>query len=536
MSRTPLFRILQRAARTAQAGHDRAEPLDELLDRITENRRAYSRRRFLQTASGAAGGVFLSGCAPLPRTLPVRTTSAAEVVVVGAGIAGLTAAYRLQQAGVRVNLHEAQTRIGGRMLSLRGYFPDEQVVELGGELIDTSHTRIRGIAQELGIALDDLQMDDPVLRSDIWFCDGRSYSEAEIIRAFVPLAAAIQRELARLPDTDITYADPGGVEALDRLSIAGWMDREGISGWLRRLIEVAYTTEMGLECAEQSALNFLTFIDPETEHFHIFGESDERFHVRGGNDRIVQALAAKLAPVLQTDSVLEALSQNADGSFRLSLRQGSASRQLRATHVILALPVTLLRQVRLDLPLPPAKLRAIRETRYGTNAKLMIGFSERVWRNRYHSNGSVYSDLPFQTTWETSRLQAGRGGILTNFTGGRHGLELGQDTPRAQADKAARELEAIFPGISQARAGAKEVRFHWPSNPWVQGSYMCLAPGHWTTLRGAIGERVDQLYFAGEHCALDTQGFMEGGCESGETAATQLLQSLGVGRAAEAAA
>jgi len=242
----------------------------------------------------------------------------------------------------------------------------------------------------------------------------------------------------------------------------------------------------------------------------------------------VQALGAKLADAIDTGTVLEALRQEADGRYVLSLKRGAGSQERRARQVLLAIPFTTLRQVKLDLELPPQKRRAIEGLRYGTNAKLMIGFNERVWRTRHRRNGSVFSDLPFQTTWDTTRLQPGTGGVLTNFTGGRHGLELGEGTAKSQADAAAIQLDAIFPGIAAARDGAREVRMHWPTQPWAQGSYACLMPGDWTGLRGATGETVGQLYFAGEHCALDTQGFMEGGCESGETAAAQMLSARGL--------
>jgi monoamine oxidase len=418
---------------------------------------------------------------------------------------------------------EAAGRVGGRMFSLRNHFPDGQVIELGGELIDSDHVRMRALAQELGLVLDDLHTDDPALQGDIWFCDGRSYSEAELVQAFVPLAAAIERDLATLGDDDILWNAPQNAQALDAMSISQWLQREGAEGWLRKLIEVAYTTEMGLECEQQSALNFLTFIGTGPDAFAIFGASDERYHVRGGNDLVVQALGERLADAIQTDTALEALRQEADGRFVLTLRRGLASSELRAREVLLAIPFTTLREVRLDLELPAHKRRAIENLRYGTNTKLMIGFNERVWRTRHGRNGSVYCDLPFQTTWETTRLQPGTTGALTNFTGGRHGLELGQGTARAQADAAAAQLDAIFPGIAAARAGSREVRMHWPSQPWAQGSYACFTPGDWTSLRGAMGEAVGQLYFAGEHCAIDTQGFMEGGCESGELAAQQIL-------------
>lgn len=478
----------------------------------------------------------LAGCAgSLPRSLnhPDADRPAADrpgqddVIIVGAGIAGLTAAWRLRQAGVRARVIEANNRVGGRMFSLRGFFPDAQVVELGGELIDSDHTRIRALASEMGLVLDDLRDGDPLAEADVWWAHGRRHSETDIIRAFVPVAAAIERDLAMLGDGDITYATPQNAQALDALTLTQWFDRNDVTDWLRSLLEVAYTTEMGLACDRQSALNLITFIGTKPDRFRIFGASDERYHVRGGNDRIPQALAAKLGDAIETGTALEALRREAGGRYVLPVRQGSASRELRASMVLLAIPFTTLREVHLDVPLPAVKQRAIRELRYGTNAKLMIGFDRRVWRAQT-ANGSTYADLPFQTTWETTRQQSGTSGILTNFTGGQHGVELGQGTPKMQADKAVGELDAIFPGIAAARQGAREVRMHWPTQRWAQGSYACFGPGDWTQLRGAMGESVEGLYFAGEHCALDTQGFMEGGCESGETAAAAILRARNI--------
>jgi monoamine oxidase len=186
-----------------------------------------------------------------------------------------------------------------------------------------------------------------------------------------------------------------------------------------------------------------------------------------------------------------------------------------------------LRKVRIDVDLPGAKRRAIAELGYGTNAKLMIGFDRRPWRD-HGANGASMSDLAFQTTWETSRKQPGSAGILTNFTGGRHGVERGDGSAAEQAARAVADLERVFPGVAAARDGGREARMHWPTHPWAQGSYACFRPGQWSALRGAIGESVGGLHFAGEHCALETQGFMEGGCESGEIAAVAVASRLGL--------
>jgi len=407
------------------------------------------------------------------------------------------------------------------------------VCELGGELIDTEHEQIRKLAVELGITLDDLAQEDPAVVRDVYFFDGRRRSEVEVVEAFRPIAAAIERDLATIGgDGSVTYRTPNGAELLDRMTIAQWLDRAGASGWIRELLDVAYTTEYGIETDRQSALNLLLLIDPKPDPFRIFGSSDERFHVRGGNDLITTALAARVTDSIELGTRLDAVALRADGSFACAMSRGATNFDVAADHVLLAIPFTLLRQVRLNVALAAVKRRAITELGYGTNAKLMVGFTDRVWRTVHRSNGSTLTDLPSQLTWETSRGQAGRSGIITNFVGGDHGVEIGRGTVAEQARLLTVDLERIFPGVAVARAGMKEACFHWPSFRWTLGSYAGYLPGQWTGICGAEAESVGRLHFAGEHCSLNAQGFMEGGCETGQMAAEAILTGLGVRRAA----
>ena len=541
MSRTPLFRMLQRSYRAASYSIARAEPVDELLDRRDESRAAraaidtalpMSRRKFVAGSAAVAAVATLDACAPRTPTTtatPERGDGTAPVLIIGAGIGGLMAGYRLRQAGIPIRIIEAQNRVGGRMYSLRNFFADGQVCELGGELIDTNHVRIQALAEELGIKLDDLSKDDPNVSRETFYFDGAVRTERNVVEAFVPVA---QRVIAAISsfgaDADVGYRTViPAAAALDRVSIAQWLDGVGVSGWFRKLIDVGYTTEYGLPTDRQSALNFLMMIDTDPNEFKIFGESDERYHVHEGNDAIVRALGDKLSDAIETNTVLESVDRRADGTYVCSLRRGSSSTQATAPQVILATPFTLLREVRMNVDLPAQKRRAIAELGYGTNAKLMIGFSSRVWRTTHRTNGSVLTDLPFQLVWETSRAQSGNAGILTNFTGGAHGMELREGSDAEQAAKLVADLERVFPGVSATRAGMKQVRFHWPTHPWTKGSYASYLTGQRTAFGGVEGESVDGLYFAGEHCSRYAQGFMEGGCETGETAAKAIAEVRG---------
>ncbi len=540
MGKTALFSHLQRLFAVARIARRRGVPPAEAIE-IAQHAAGPTRRELVAGATIVGAGLAL-GCDRVRSILPGKLSGGGrEVAIVGGGIAGLTCAWRLAQAGVAARIYEAQDRIGGRIWSLTGAFPEGQVCELGGELIDSNHEKIRALAAELHLELDDLSLYEPQLLRDLYHFDGRQYSDAEVVAAFTPVAERIDAAWESVTGETVSYREPNGGEAIDNQSIAEWLDGAECSSWFRKLLDVAYTTEYGLEIGDQSAWNLLMMIDTEPDPFKVFGESDERFHVRGGNDLIPRRLAEKLSGRIETGARLEAVAEKSSGDFLLTFRRGGSTFEVVAERVVFALPFTLLRDVRLDLSLPAVKRQAIAELGYGTNAKLMVGFSDRIWRqprgpgNRTPgSNGSVLTDLPFQLTWEATRMQPGKAGILTCFTGGQRGVELGQGTPAAQSERFARELERIFPGAAERRLG--EARFHWPSFEFSKGSYASYRVGQWTTIGGAEGERVGKLHFAGEHTSVDFQGFMEGGCESGERVAGEILRDLGIAPSAAGSA
>jgi len=517
MGRTPGFAAFRRIIQLATLCEKKNISTAEGLERVAEAQ--WSRRRFLSTTARAVIGGVLS---PLLLQRPAWGATAPRVVIIGAGCAGLTCAYRLQQRGLQTQVLEAGKRVGGRMFSLRDTFPDGQVVELGGELIDTGHRSLRRLAHELGLTLVDLHKGGEHLHEVLYFGD-RQIPLPEVVESFRPVAKRIRNDVATFTGKGpVTYRSPRHAQTLDQMSLAEWCEKREVTGTLRAVLEGAYSSEFGLEADEQSALNLLLMIDTTPGSFELFGESDERFHIAEGNDSIPLKLAERLKRPVEFETRLEAIRQQQNGTYTLTVNQGGTVREVPADKVVLALPFTLLRQVDLSgVELSPVKRLAIETLGYGTNAKLMIGFSRRVWHET-KGNGSTLTDLPYHVSWDTSRGQRGTHGILTNFAGGKRGLEMGEGTPEERAAKVVSSLDMIFPSIATTQT-KQAVRFFWPSSPLSLGSYACYKPGQYTTIAGAEREVVGGLHFAGEHTSLDFQGFMNGASESGERVAQEIL-------------
>ncbi len=496
-----------------------------------------SRRQTLKAGLLSVGAWGLPSGGLMAAGSQAVTAAEPAVLIVGAGVAGLTAAYRLQQAGVPVEVVEASQRVGGRLASV-SQLPDlPNVVELGGEFIDTRHRAVRSLATELGLTLADLKQADAGLEPEVLYFQGEKISSERVIESFGPLAQQISQDLQRLGRNPISYRAPSAAAiALDQQSLADYLDAADIDPVMRSFVQVAYVTEFGRDAADQSCLNMLFLIGTDVGAWSTYGVSDERWHVIGGNDQIPKRLAAKVNGAIATGTLLESIRTSPDGRYRVSLRQGQTSRQRTYERVLLTVPFSVLRQVELAVDLPPTKRAAIDQLAYGTSSKLSTPYKQRIWRDRYGSTVSTYADLEFQNTWESARYSDGPGGWLTNLRGGQAGLDLAQGDPDVQATALARSLEPLFPGISQVERG-RALRAIWATEPYALGSYSCYGPGQWTTLGGAEAERVGNLWFAGEHCSPESQGYMNGACESAELAALDILRDLGrQGQAAQQAA
>lgn len=524
-----LARVLERAFGEVGSG--------EPAERWSGEAGQLGRRGFIKASSAAYLGAPLlmaSACttsAARPDERPVEpeptlkpTLAPARVAIVGAGMAGLHCAYRLKLGGERAEVFEASSRVGGRMYSLRGHFAEGQVAELGGELIDSDHVTMRSLADELGIKLDDLFEGEPAgYHRDTYFYGGARVEEARIIKEFVPVAALLKR------DHDAAEGDDAAFARLDEMSISEWLTAAKVSPLIKKIIETSYTGEYGLEPGEQSALNLIYLIDFNTaSSFKVYGSSDERYHTHLGNDLFITKLYERLDEgQVRLGHRLMRVEEREDGRVLLVFEVSGARVERVFDQVVFALPFTTLREVDLEgARLPAEKLKVIRELGYGKNAKLMMGFREKVWRSKHNASGSTSTDNGAQTLWDTARGQDGSAGLMTNFVGGALGEAMGQGTAEERAALVLPQIEQIYPGAAAAYVPGLAARMHWPTAPYARGSYGCYRPGQWS-MNGQEGKRVRAMHFCGEHCSEDFQGYMEGAAETGAAVAALLLKELG---------
>jgi len=514
-----LFSSLRRsfllALGASRRGVDPVEHAEETRAVWRQSRRDFMRRTAMAGAALTLGSRLpLAGCDDSGNNSPKDVS----IGIVGAGMAGLMCARTLEKAGLRATLYEGQNRVGGRMWTSREGLSDGQLVELGGELIDTGHTLLRGLATELGLGLDDFLTIDKDVDAERLYFGGTFLDEAALTTAWGPLAQKIRQDALASESSDAE------LERLDALSIADYLDSvNGLDPTLRQVVELAYIGEYGLEIAEQSALNLIWMAsEGATDALSIYGTSDERFHTHLGNDSFPTKVAAALASTIELGHRLVAVKTLSDGRHRLTFDRGGATVEAVFDHVVFALPWTTLRAVTFDPALPEDKATMIRDLGYGMNAKLMLQFDERVWRTQHGASGSTFCDTGPQTLWETSRGQAGQSGILTVFTGGAEGLAVGDGTADARAQAYLGAIDAIYPGTKKAYRKDSAVRMHWPTFEWMKGSYACYRPGQ-AAWSGTEGEPAGNLHFAGEHTSEDFQGYMEGAAESGLRAANEIL-------------
>jgi len=532
MARTPLLRSIRQHVRDAFTSRRTGIPVAEVRELRAD---AVSRRKFL--AGAAVGAAALA----LPRGARAAGPQP-SIAIVGGGIAGMTCALYLRDKGLASTVYEASGRIGGRMFTNTSYFGG-QVAEWCGELIDSGHHTVRNLARRYNLPLDDLLGAQPNGSDDTYRFGGQYYSKTQADEDFLDMADILGADLAGAGyPTRFDRVTSVGRE-LDLMSIHDWIETRvpgGHASPLGKLLDVAYAIEFGADARVQASLNLIYMLayQANASSLSMFGVSDERFHIRGGNQQLPEAIARDLGEgTVKTGHRLVRLAKTSGGRNQLTFERAGSTIEVVSDYVVLALPFAVLRT--LDIAgagLSARKRRAIDQLGRGHNGKLQLQFSQRGWLGAGpwpgKANGSSYSDTGYQASWDVSRGQAGTAGILCLYSGGSVTDAMRTQSPFATANDSAvvqdaqrglAQLAPVYPNLSWNGRATQSLAHR---SPFFEASYSFYGVGQYTDFGGYEFPREANVFFCGEHTTQDFQGFMEGGAITGKQAALDLIAQL----------
>ena len=444
-----------------------------------------------------------------------------DVVVVGAGVAGLTAARHLKAAGREVLVLEARDRVGGRTLghSLGNGFN----VELGGQWIAPTQTTVRGLIAELGLQTFPTYdtgagitvRDGNVTRYEDDSLGLPEGSVEEVGRLFEELEG-----LSAPVSLSSPWLTPEA-EELDRQTLDSWLTGITNDPITIQLFRTLATANFSAEASEMSLLHFLFYIKSggglAVQISTSGGGQDSR--VTGGAHLISEHLAAELGDRVRLGVPVRTLSQNED-----LVRVGFDGGDEVARRVIVALPPTLAGRLVYRPPLPPLRDGLTQQIPMGSVIKVHVVYPTPFWRNEGLSGFALSFDDPFAVTLDNSPADASCG-ILVGFIEGAHARRVGGWPMTERRDMVIACLTRWYG--PQAAEPTEYVERDWTIEEYTRGCYGGrLGAGVWTQYGRALAEPVGLIHWAGAETSDVWNGYMEGAVRSGQRAATEALGLL----------
>ena len=483
-----------------------------------------SRRRAIAALAGAAGLAACGGVTPIEQ----RTS---RVAIVGGGLAGLAALDRLRRAGVPATLYEARGAVGGRTRSVRGVFAPVFAFDEGAQLVNDDHADLKAMIRRFRLSTIDrtqyLQNELQIGR------DGNAVSDEKIAQALRGVAARIGEDWKKIEEDDAHAAE------IDRLSVKAYIDEAGLApGDARDAIEAGIRTEYGSEPEDASALELIWNLPKvDGEEVMRMSTSDERYLISGGTDQVARALGAEHVRDLRLNKRLTAVDLEAN-RVRLTFADGE---QVIAERAILAIPPTLLRQVRFSASLPPLWREYIDEAKLGRNEKVIVGYDDSAWRPTIGFGGAVWAAGRFSAIWEAASFVPAPGPAALCFFLGGNQVDAARSVPSGQlAGEFSDIARRVLPGLPQPNGKIRRTR--WTEDPLTRGAYSCFAPGQVSRFAPLLAMEPEDgpaqvpqagpLLFAGEHLSEECPGFMNGALQTGRMAAEAILAPAEMRRAA----
>jgi monoamine oxidase len=463
------------------------------------------RREMIRQSLAGAAGLLLSERFAFAQPRP----SGPRIVVIGAGFAGLTAAYELSRAGADVTVLEARNRVGGRVVSFSDLVPGG-TMEGGAELIGTNHAIWVDYKQKFGLSFIDITEEDaeaPIV------LNGRRLTGPESEKMWEEMTAALSgmnADAARVADPFAAW-NTAGAAAWDKRSQADWIAGLGVSALCKAGLDAQLVADNGVATAWQSYLGNLAQI--KGGGLEKYWTDTEVFRCAGGSQQLALKLAAAIGPARvhqrQPVSAIEATDRG------VTVTAGGT--KFEGDYAVLAVPPLTWNKIAFA-----PRLHVSSVPQMGTNVKFLMKVRDLYWRQAHLSPDSL-GDGPVHLTWHTTQHQKVAGAGIVAFSGG-----PSADTCRgwSPTERTERYLSALSPAYSGLRASFERARFmDWPSDPWVKGSYSFPAPGEVTTLGPQLQQPLGgRVFLAGEHTCYAFVGYMEGALQSGARAARRIRE------------
>jgi monoamine oxidase len=448
---------------------------------------------------------------------PSQPRAGTSVIVIGAGFAGLAAAYELLHAGYKVTVLEAQHRIGGRVQSLSDVVAGKNV-EGGGELIGENHKAWLSYAARFGLGFTHVHEGE---NAPIIF-GGRKLKKKETSVLLDQMAEvfAEMTELAdEIPDPFRPWLSPNA-RNLDKQDLASWVDSRNTSPRCKHAVKLQFATDNGVEADKQSLLGVLALIKGGG-NLKYFTET-ELYRCDGGNQQLAQKLTAPLI-----DDVFLGIRVRKIHKFQSAMIVEALDRKnhevaFEAKHVVLAIPPSLWP----DLAFDSDKLKTLKP-QMGNNVKCLMSFPSEYWKKSKLSP-NLTSDGPLELTWHATEEQFGHGHVLVGFSGAGRALQCVRWKPADRTRKYIGELSQAYRGTSRMLIDA---RFkNWPEDPFVRASYAFPAPREVRRCGPVFEDGIGNLDFAGEHTCYAFVGYMEGALQSGIRVCNRVMVKDGLAK------